>query len=1004
MNLYSLYFRFRWMQVPSVLLVLLLQRMPVLRLFVQAGSLLESGGSGVVMKSVFALAALGAYNSVAGATTFSVTPASPASGPAGTQFAISGTVGTAMSESFSLSGAPGSPRSWSEIGTLPTGLSVTGGNPINVSSPYKMTIAGTPTTQGTWTVTVKAWEKANTTGNSVSATCVITITAGTTTSPPSFTTQPQSASANIGGSATFTAAASGSPAPTYQWYFGGSALSGQTASTLTLSNIQTTDAGSYTVLATNSAGTATSNTATLSVLTAPSITTQPQSTTASVGGSVTLSVVAAGTAPLTYQWKKGGVAVTGATSASFSISNVQTTDAGSYTVTVTNSVGSVTSNAASLTVSSAPSIASQPQGASVVVGSAASFSVTATGSAPLTYQWQKGGAAISGATSATYSIASTQLTDAGNYTVVVTNGSGSVTSAAAALTVSASAVAPSITTQPQSSTITVGSGAMFTVAASGTAPMTYQWQKGGMAISGATSTTFSIASAQLTDAGNYTVVVTNGAGTATSSAATLTVNPPSVAPVITTQPTSHSVASGHDVSFAITATGYPVPTYAWYFSTDNGTTWTAAANGTNYAGATTATLTVKSATTALSGNLYRCSVANSTGSANSLPATLTVSSAILPAPSALSVSASGTLMVSDSSNNTIQIIGTSWAMTALAGSSGQQGSADGAGSAALFRQPNGVAVDSSGNVFIADTGNSIIRKITSAGVVTTLAGSSSSQGYRDGNGTAAWFNSPSALTVDGVGNVYVADSGNAVIRKIAVDGTVTTLAGTAGSTGTADGTGATARFNQPSGIVVDSAGTLFVGDTYNQTVRKVTAAGVVTTLAGLAGVSGTADGTGTAASFNQPRGLCVDVSGNLYVADTANSSIRKVTPAGVVTTFAGLSTISGLLDGTGLNAWFNQPRDVKIDASGNLFVADTGNAAIRKITPAGVVTTASLSVVSADPGGGSSSSSGSGTSASDSGPVPGKAGAGDTPGWFGASWLLLAVSCWFVNRRSCRVR
>lgn len=1000
MNLYSLYYRFRWVQVPAAFLAILLQRMPVLRLLTQAECAFEGGGSGVVMKSVFALAALGAYNSVAGATTFSVTPASPASGLAGTQFAISGTVGTAMTETFTLSGAPGSPRAWSVVGTLPSGLSVTGGNPVNVSAPYKMTITGTPTTQGSWTVTVKAWEKTGATGNAASITCVFTVTAGTTTSPPSFTTQPQSTSVNVGGSANFNVAVSGTPTPTLQWYRDSTLLSGQTTSTLSLTNVQTADAGSYTVIATNSAGSATSSAATLSVTTAPAITTQPQNASATVGGSVTLSVVASGTAPLSYQWKKGGTAISGATSASYTISNVQTTDAGSYTVTVTNSIGSVTSNAATLTVSSAPSITSQPQGSSVVVGNSVSFSVTATGSAPLTYQWQKGGTAISGATSSTYSIASAQLTDAGSYTVVVTNGSGSVTSSAATLSVSASAVAPTITAQPQSATVTVGSGATFTVAVSGTAPLTYQWRKGGTAISGATSATYLIASAQLTDAGSFTVVATNSAGSVISSAATLSVNPAAVAPVITTQPTSHSVASGHDVSFAIAATGYPAPTYTWYFSTDSGTTWTAVSDGTNYAGATTSTLTVKSATSSLNGYIYRCSATNSSGSINSFPATLTVSSAVLPAPSGLVVSAAGTLTVADSSNNTIQTIGTNWAMTSLAGTSGQQGSTDGTGAGALFRQPNGVAMDGSGNVYIADTGNSIIRKISVAGVVTTVAGSSSNQGYRDGTGAAAWFNSPTALTVDGVGNVYVADSGNAVIRKIAVDGTVTTLAGTAGSTGTADGTGSAARFNQPSGIIVDSAGNLFVSDTYNQTIRKVTAAGVVTTLAGLAGVSGTTDGTGTAASFNQPRGLCVDGLGNLFVADTANSSIRKVTSAGVVTTFAGLSTISGLLDGTGVDAWFNQPRDVKIDASGNLYVADTGNAAIRKITPAGVVTTASLSVASADPGGGSSSSSGAGGSATDSGPAPGKAGAGDMPSWFGAGWLILVVSRWLLNRRT----
>ncbi|MFT3869892.1 MAG: immunoglobulin domain-containing protein [Nibricoccus sp.] len=999
MNLYSIYFRFRWVNVPSVLLVLLLQRMPVLRLFLQAGNVFESGGCGMVMKSVFALAALGAYNSVAGATTFSVTPAAPTSGPAGTQFSTSGTTDTSMSVSFSLSGAPGSPRSWSVIGTLPTGLSVTGGNPVNVSSPYKMTIAGTPTTQGSWTVTVKAWEKANTSGNSVSATCVLTITAGTTTSPPSFTTQPQSASTNVGGSVTFTAAASGSPAPVLQWYHDGTLLSGKTAASLTLANVQTADAGSYTVTATNSAGSVTSSVVVLTVLTAPSITAQPQNATATVGGSTTLSVVASGPAPLSYQWKKGGAVISGATTANYTISNVQTSDAGSYTVTVSNSVGSVTSNTATLTVNSTPSITNHPQSLSVVVGDSVLFSATATGSAPLSYQWQKGGAPIGGATSATYSIPSAQLSDAGNYTVVVTNGSGSVTSNAAILSVLASAVAPSITTQPQSVTVTVGAGATFTVAATGTAPLTYQWKKAGAAINGATSATYTIPVAQLTDAGNYTVVITNGTGSITSSTATLAVSPAPAGPVIATQPTSHSVASGHDVSLVIFATGYPAPTYAWYVSADNGATWTAISDGTNYAGATTSILTVKSATSSLNGCMYRCTATNATGSVNSFVATLTVSSTVLPAPSGLVASASGTLTVTDSSNNTIQTIGTNWVMTSLAGTAGQQGSTDATGAAALFRQPNGIAMDSAGNLYVADTGNSIIRRISAAGAVTTVAGSSSNQGYRDGAGTTAWFNSPAALTADGVGNVYIADSGNAVIRKIAVDGTVITLAGAAGSTGTADGVGSAARFNQPSGIVVDGAGNLFVSDTYNQTIRRVTAAGVVTTLAGLAGVSGATDGPGASASFNQPRGLCLDASGNLYVADTANSAIRKVTPTGAVTTFAGLSTISGLLDGTGTNAWFNQPRDVKIDSSGNLYVADTGNAAIRKITPTGVVTTASLSVASANPGDGLSSSSGSGTAATESGPVPGKAGAGGVPGWFGIGWLILAMSRWLMHRR-----
>lgn len=260
--------------------------------------------------------------------------------------------------------------------------------------------------------------------------------------------------------------------------------------------------------------------------TAPSITTQPANVTVTAGAAASFSVVAAGTAPLTYQWKKAGNSISGATSASYSIAAAQTADAGSYTVVVSNSAGSVTSNAATLTVNpatTAPSISSQPASLTVTVGSSATFSVTATGTNPLTYQWQKGGVAIAGATSPSYTIASAQSTDAGTFTCVVTNSAGAVTSSAATLTVTAVATAPSISGQPASQTVTVGSSATFSVTASGTAPLTYQWRKGGVAIAGATSSSYTITNAQTGDAGTYTCVVTNSAGSVTSAGATLTV-------------------------------------------------------------------------------------------------------------------------------------------------------------------------------------------------------------------------------------------------------------------------------------------------------------------------------------------------------------------------------------------------------------------------------------------------------------------------------------------------
>ena len=224
----------------------------------------------------------------------------------------------------------------------------------------------------------------------------------------------------------------------------------------------------------------------------------------------------------------------------------------------------------------------------------------------------------------------------------------------------------------------------------------------------------------------------------------------------------------------------------------------------------------------------------------------------------------------------------------LAGSlGGGSGSADGTGAAARFASPSGVAVDSAGTVYVADGGNSTIRKITAGGVVTTLAGTAGALGSIDGTGAAARFSSPTGIAVDSAGTVYVADTGNSRIRKITAAGVVTTLAGSPGGSGSTDGTGAAARFYFPMGIAVDSAGTVYVADTGNSTIREITPAGVVTTLAGTAGATGSADGTGAAASFSSPSGVAVDSAGNLYVADRANSTIREIAPAGVVTTLAG---------------------------------------------------------------------------------------------------------------------
>ena len=303
------------------------------------------------------------------------------------------------------------------------------------------------------------------------------------------------------------------------------------------------------------------------------------------------------------------------------------------------------------------------------------------------------------------------------------------------------------------------------------------------------------------------------------------------------------------------------------------------------------------------------------------------------------VDSTGNVYVADNSAGTIRKVTPGGVVTTLAGLAESWGTNDGTGSAARFDWPTGVAVDSAGNVYVADNGNHTIRKVTPGGAVTTLAGLAGSSGSADGTGSAARFNSPFGVAVDGGGNVFVADWGDHTIRKVTPGGVVTTLAGLAGSSGSADGTGSAARFYAPGGVAVDSGGNVYVADIGNDTIREVTPGGVVMTLAGLAGYFGSADGTGSAAQFNAPCCVALDSTGNVYVSDFYNHTIRKVTPGGVVTTLAGLALASGSDDGTGSAARFSSPLGVAADSADDVYVADADNCAIRKVTPGGVVTT-----------------------------------------------------------------
>jgi hypothetical protein len=312
-------------------------------------------------------------------------------------------------------------------------------------------------------------------------------------------------------------------------------------------------------------------------------------------------------------------------------------------------------------------------------------------------------------------------------------------------------------------------------------------------------------------------------------------------------------------------------------------------------------------------------------------------SGCIPNLNSLTKTASTGSVDTSTPTNTNTNTNTDYFVSTYSGTATIGGTTNGSLSQSLYYGPEGIAKDSFGNIYIADTGSHIIRKITkSTGIVSTFAGTAGTSGTTNGTGTAAKFNSPTFITIDSSDNLYVTDSANHGIRKITKDGVVTTLAGTLGSSGTTNGTGTAAKFNSPFGIIVDSTSTnLYVSEFLNHTIRKIViTSGVVTTLAGVVAVSGKDDGDGTTKipHFNAPTGLVFDANGNLLVADYNNHAIRKVTMAGAVSTVAGKLGTSGSTDDIADAARFFHPTGIAKDSNGDFYIVDTQNNTIRKMT------------------------------------------------------------------------
>jgi uncharacterized repeat protein (TIGR01451 family) len=423
--------------------------------------------------------------------------------------------------------------------------------------------------------------------------------------PPSITLQPTNQTVILSSNATFQASASGSPPSSYQWYSGNSVMAGQTGSALNLTNVQASQAGNYLVVASNAAGSATSAVAQLTVLIPPQITTQPTNQTVVSGANLSFAVNASGTAPLAYQWWFNSTNAIGNNTNVLALNTVSPTQAGGYNVVITNAAGAVTSAVATLTVGVPPAVTNSPASLVVTQGQSASFSVGTSGDAPLNYLWRFNAAPIAGATTSGYLLAAANITNAGNYDVVVTNVYGAVTSAVAQLTV---LVPPSINSQPTNLTVAAGSDAVFQVNASGTAPLTYQWWFNSTNVVGADTNVLLISAAQMPQSGDYFVVITNSAGAVTSSVAQLSIGVPAG---IAQQPASLTVTQGQSASFGVVGSGTDPLSYQWRF------------NGAPLAGGVGTNYLIASAGSANAGS-YDVVVSNTYGSMTSSVSQLTV--------------------------------------------------------------------------------------------------------------------------------------------------------------------------------------------------------------------------------------------------------------------------------------------------------------------------------------------------------------------------------------------
>jgi sugar lactone lactonase YvrE len=482
----------------------------------------------------------------------------------------------------------------------------------------------------------------------------------------------------------------------------------------------------------------------------------------------------------------------------------------------------------------------------------------------------------------------------GGYSVVVANAGGSVTSSVAVLN-----MPPYIVSPPVNLTLLEGCSGVMSVTAQGPGPLSYQWSLNATNIIGATNATYALNQVSTNSAGLYAVTVTNAFGSVTSASATLNVV------FISEPPTGQIVTAGTTVLLSVSLSSPAAFSYQWQL------------DGTN--------LPTSGLLATIAGNGTQGYSGDGGAATNSQ----------LRSPFGVTADATGNVFLTDGNNQRIREVGTNGIITTAAGNGTPGYSGDGgAATNARLYAPYGVAVDAFGNLFIADTENYRIRRVTTNGVITTVAGNGT-PGYSGDGGAAtnARLYAPKGVAVDAFGNLFIADIGN--IREVSTNGVITTVAGNATIGFSGDGGAATnARLNMPNGVAVDTFGNLFIADTGNNRIREVSTNGFITTVAGNGALGYSGDGgTATNARLYAPSGVAVDAFGDLFIADAHNNRIREVTTFGLVTTVAGNGTIGYSGDGSeAINARLNMPSAVAVDTAGDLLVADSGNFRVRRVT------------------------------------------------------------------------